>query len=123
MDRIYRQAQLVIIWLGPADTYTSDAFNAICSLANISGGKFENLNLLSDMLDFKPYKTLGIPYLPKSMWRAVHAIFHRPWFGRAWTVQKYALAREVTFYCGSWGVHGGILYNAMRFIHSVGWSY
>ncbi|KAF2493874.1 HET-domain-containing protein [Lophium mytilinum] len=99
MDRIYRQAQQVVVWLGPSDSMTDPAFKAIIAMA---GAPVDELHKLqgSRMLDPAPYKTLGIRMISKHEWQSMRALYERSWFSRAWTLQEFVLARKAVMFCG-----------------------
>ncbi|KAF2263677.1 hypothetical protein CC78DRAFT_449279, partial [Lojkania enalia] len=68
MDRVYATAEHVLIWLGPASD--DDA-------SEIMDGKLE-------IMDAATYHKLGIPIIPRDVWKRIRGLFERTWFQRMW---------------------------------------
>ena len=122
MDRIYRQAQKVIIWLGPSDSMTKPALNAIHKFSTASTDVYNEVYGRS-ISNPEPYEKLGIPMISKDEWLAVLALYNRSWFSRAWTVQEYALAREAVLQCGSIMIQFDAVSYAARVMSLIGWDF
>lgn len=121
MDRIYKQARKVVVWLGPSDSMTKPALNAIHTISNVSMDACKEVYGKS-ISNPKHYEKLGIPFISKEEWLAIRALYQRSWFSRAWTVQEYVLAREAVLQCGSIIVNfHGIPY-AARITSLIGWD-
>ena len=97
MHRIYQQAEAVDIWLGQATDDISKLHGIFCDLARTL------------LLTLTPSgKTRGEPpnildasdLLPVNEWRLLTGFFSRRWFHRLWTIQEFALAREIRMFCG-----------------------
>jgi len=84
MSRIYRGAEKVCIWLGPADSDSKMALDFI----NNEVLKLQNFDELCD----DPHAS------PK--WAAMLNLMKRSWFSRRWVVQEIALAHDAMIYCG-----------------------
>jgi hypothetical protein len=80
MQDIYRDAKAVYAWLGTADEDSERAFECLNSTDE------------EDLDD------------PASAWkyvRYVDQLFMRPYFNRAWIIQKCSLNSELTLFCGT----------------------
>ncbi|KAI0412019.1 heterokaryon incompatibility protein-domain-containing protein [Xylaria grammica] len=77
MEDIYRLAEIVVVWLGPATEITGEAFNYFESLA-------EHRRSLNDDRE-------RLPLLSKE-------ILEQPWFTRMWTIQEVAMASPNAVY-------------------------
>ncbi|KAF2112083.1 heterokaryon incompatibility protein-domain-containing protein [Lophiotrema nucula] len=121
MDRIYRQAQKVLVWLGPADSMTEPAVKAITTIA---GASVEVCGRLrgSRILDPEAYKTLGISSINEQEWLSMRALCQRSWFSRAWTTQEYALARKAFMLCGHAFVELRGVFLAVQNMALLGWN-
>ena len=100
MDRIFKNAACVFVWLGTADPLTETAFSTVSELATC-------YQLLgdSDIIPYEEnspedYEKAGIPYISLLQWNALAAIYCRQWFTRAWILQEAALATSVMVFCG-----------------------
>lgn len=102
MDKIYRQAAVVFIWLGEEDAFREDALGACQTLARIGcvyNNELAALSKESIVGDF--YRTLGVPSISARQWIALYAFLQRAWFRRAWVVQEVGLATLPIVMCGS----------------------
>ncbi|KAF2636806.1 HET-domain-containing protein [Massarina eburnea CBS 473.64] len=122
MDRIYRQAQQVIVWLGPSDSSTKLAVQVIANLANIPIKKCRELFMTSP-LSTDPYERLGIPTISKKDFMSVKALLERSWFARSWTVQEYVLARDTVLFCGTLILPFRAVPDAARNLALLGWDH
>ena len=83
MRDIYREADKVVVWLGPA-AYDSDI--AMDFIHDISVEKIDRQ---------VANKKLG------TAWRALVTLTRRPWFTRRWIIQEIAFARRAVLRCGT----------------------
>ena len=126
MDRIYRQAQQVLIWLGCQDTLSSHGFSAILQLAKAFpgvaevspesmdrvAGHWQNPSLL---------KRLGLSNINRNQWQGLLCLYHRTWFRRGWTVQEFALARDAVVICGNVVTRWAVWKKAAHFLFLTNW--
>lgn len=85
MTEIYSNAKNVCVWLGKAHADSRLALKFIkTQVLNI--WSFDELISNHDYVD---------------SWNALKELMKRPWFSRRWVVQKIALAKKGTVYCGS----------------------
>ncbi|KAI0098139.1 heterokaryon incompatibility protein-domain-containing protein, partial [Nemania sp. FL0031] len=104
MGRIYRQANVVVVWLGGEDEYVQDACTIMATLSE----KFLQDPHIFDrvrssgmtLFDTDTYRVLGIPRISIRQWIALYAFLSRSWFGRAWAIQEVCLARKPMVLCG-----------------------
>jgi hypothetical protein len=100
MDRVYKTASVVLIWLGPHDFFSRIAMETMSVLANASidsARKFQ----LSRGLQSSQYEELGLTPLSPLHWLALFAFLERRWFRRAWIIQEVALAKIAVVVCGT----------------------
>lgn len=90
MDRVYRQAVKVLIWLGPEDALTREGLQAIILLARM---RIETRDIPSEripavvgqMLDCPLFKKHKLPDIQPTQWQGLLCLFRRTWFTRVWT--------------------------------------
>ena len=116
MSKIYRNAERVLVWLGPSADGSNELMDNLAIAAQKckdSGmeGTFNRvtldqwhkwtIGLESDTLPFRrPFRDLSKELLTLVDVRALTAWFLRPWFHRVWTVQEFCLAKESILICG-----------------------
>lgn len=106
MNRIYRQADRVLVWLNLTDNPESQAFipraiELLPLLVKEFARSRQYLETDADARltpDFVVDRKLG--YLGRRGWEAIINLIRNPYFRRVWTVQEIALAKEITFLCG-----------------------
>lgn len=100
MERIYRQAQNVVIWLGPNDAFTQLGIKVMQRVASVPPEKQE-IELPYDLYDPEVYRRLGIPVCTSQDWLALATFLQRTWFSRVWVLQESFVAREIMVFCGT----------------------
>ncbi|KAL9596024.1 MAG: hypothetical protein Q9219_006075 [cf. Caloplaca sp. 3 TL-2023] len=104
MADIYKSAEKVIVWLGPAEDNSSLAMNSLEELAS----KFE---VDRDTFELTPFKAedadtiwLALDYpapFTEAMYRVIICFLDRPWFSRLWILQEVLLgADRAQLVCG-----------------------
>src|SRR5277367_5893834 len=85
MDRIYKEAERVCIWLGEA-----------------TGGNQDEIALahIRDIIKLQGFEDLVDPKFT-NQWAALASLMKREWFSRRWVVQEIAYARAATVHWGS----------------------
>ncbi|GAW23883.1 hypothetical protein ANO14919_134600 [Xylariales sp. No.14919] len=93
MGRIFGEAKMVHIWLGPEDDVTAKVF-AFLKLVSLlpEAEKQEMAFLVANVMR----KLGGIDVL-----RGLMDLSERPWFSRRWIIQEACLARGAIAHCGS----------------------
>jgi hypothetical protein len=124
MQHVFRHARPVIIWLGEA---TADSNLALTFVRQIHGRylshtrqRFEN-EKMEDYPKVPEIKAkLRCFMKPKctSSWVALHSLFNRPWWSRAWIIQELLMAKQLQLFCGkkssSWHIISVVIYVAMQ---------
>jgi len=115
MQKIYMQAQQVVISLGQADSLTDKAMDFIVplqeALMSISHPPFGTA-LASGIEAFR-YIRAGIDLSP-GPWSALNALFNRNWWNRTWVIQEAALGVDPIFVCGDRGVKWEVMVQVMK---------
>jgi hypothetical protein len=116
MDRIYREAKQVVVWLGTdKGGIAESAFQVICALADgqnamsIAGdNEGIQINVPTSYESIKAGKHVtktGVrpmpPFSNGALWSSVHDFFQNKWFLRMWVLQEIVLARSATVMWGS----------------------
>jgi len=117
MANIYRLAQRVLAWLGPAANNSSHALQTLQYL-----GKQSVTTLKGWRRGTAPDATepdLGImtplPYSRKT-WAAISQVLDRGWFQRLWIVQEVQLAQDAVVVCGKATVSWLVFWQAVAFL-------
>jgi hypothetical protein len=92
MTRIYRKANGVHIWLGEEDDDSELAMDLVRQLGSSGRRGPGEQNVVYP-------KTTAEQRV--AHWRALTAVFQRPWWERVWIRQEVAVAKEATVHCGS----------------------
>ncbi|KAF2647075.1 hypothetical protein K491DRAFT_699856 [Lophiostoma macrostomum CBS 122681] len=127
MDRVYRQAQKVLIWLGQDDTLTRGGFEAMRQMARAKQW-YEDLpkekisEAIGKIHKSTLFKRFGVPDITPRQWQGVLSLYRRTWFSRAWTVQECALARDIVFICGDLVTKFRLWIEAGLFLMASEWS-
>ena len=104
MKEVYSMAISVSIWLGSAERSTADA---IASIEKIHQQCLEAIGGL-EHLNTHLYGIGGFKYsdapLPDCDWPALQAFYAAQWFGRLWVIQEIGLAKDSTFFVGSFSI-------------------
>jgi Heterokaryon incompatibility protein (HET) len=98
MDTIYWEAYIVVAWLGEATQDSPAAFELMRRIYAIA-----DTTPQSDLAKPLPESDLeanGLPNKYSSDWKALDAIFWRPWFTRIWIVQEITVAKRAAVLCG-----------------------
>lgn len=124
MQDVYRKADRVIVWLGPAANDSDLAMNAIrrvggeaFKLRGMSVKEVATKGLRSRLLDLNGLDEGSaeqfyhrIAGKGGSEWHfplaAMAALAHRPWWRRVWVLQEFVFAKHLLFVCGLESVEG-----------------
>ncbi|KAL5315559.1 hypothetical protein ACEPPN_016427 [Leptodophora sp. 'Broadleaf-Isolate-01'] len=126
MADIYRNAGLVIMWLGEEITIdgVSTEGAAFALLKQIQ--EVFNVHGLVD-LDFQlagpdgdPCPGYGLPYTQSVDWIRLSRVFSKPYFERIWIIQEVVNARKAILACGSVSVDWEIVRNLARSVRKCG---
>lgn len=106
MDRIYQNADNVIIWLGASTTDIDCLFYWMRCLDHqmvvveygIRQSTTATWKHQWEILNSDPRRNLK--FHSSSMTSGIQQLFRRKWFSRIWVIQEAALAKAATIYCG-----------------------
>ncbi|ETS79807.1 hypothetical protein PFICI_07336 [Pestalotiopsis fici W106-1] len=114
MHRIYRQASKVWVWLGDSKECTEAAIALLPRLAQLGQtlqksppARWSNSHLT--------FASAGLPDHKSPIWEAIRAILCNDWFTRVWTVQEFALAKQVSFLCGLYEIESERVTGALMY--------
>ncbi|KAK5661306.1 hypothetical protein OQA88_11201 [Cercophora sp. LCS_1] len=106
MGDIYREADVVLAWLGPETEQTEGAIKCVEEVAALADTEkyaddVRKLSFAAMSLDVLPMEKSDAVRI-KEMWQthAVDDIYARAWFSRLWIVQEFMLAKRMTFHIG-----------------------
>jgi hypothetical protein len=106
MLNIYRQAETVIIWLGPATYATNVAIDSLRQLHESQKTNVPTLRQDADSdwttrwADVKQVLKARYVDIEPRMREGLHELLFRPWFRRAWILQEIANAQSAYVYTG-----------------------
>ncbi|KAI1126731.1 heterokaryon incompatibility protein-domain-containing protein [Nemania abortiva] len=106
MGLVYKNAQRVIVWLGPESEDSGDAIDFLRRTPML------DVATTSDK-DYREYLVLFSLHL-----KAVSRLLRRPWFTRVWCVQEFLFGNHVVFQCGSYCLERQELDNTFRFFNN-----
>ena len=99
MDRIYRRADGVYIWLGEEADESGLAMDLLSEYNIIRGcgeDKGKDPYMLTEQFTKRTEKWT-------SHWRAFGKLIKRPWFSRRWIIQESVFAQQKSIFCGTRG--------------------
>ena len=108
MDKIFQRATAVDVWLGKAYPDTQKINDIVQDLVSLQEQEQKWLP--------RPIWNTGEDLVLPSDWETLVQIMSRRWFHRLWTLQEFALAKEVNLLCGNVTIDLGRLLKAARFL-------
>jgi hypothetical protein len=94
MQRVFRNAHRVLVWLGPdLDGFARDAFDTCAKL----GQREMNIDDVETALATDLDTNHGF----RKWFRPIFELAARPWWGRVWIIQEFALAKDLLFLWGA----------------------
>ncbi|KAF4447492.1 hypothetical protein F53441_8976 [Fusarium austroafricanum] len=97
MEKIYENAEEVIVWLGHEKDYTRTAVACFQRLPIITREEL----LSDDHVVMRDQAFAACNFSDSEMLDMTRFFTDHAWFGRTWTLQEMWLAREMTFVCGT----------------------
>ena len=101
MRRIYKTAYLVVADLGKAGDDYNDVAAVFNPLVHIS-----KTTATYEQIPVERYDLFGLPAFEDRPWEKWRRFLARPWFGRLWILQEYALAAHINML---YQLHGEVL--------------
>ena len=114
MDKIFQRATAVDIWLGKAYPDTQKVNGILRDLVHLH--EQEQKLLPDEVWPIRPSWTTGEEILLPTDWETLVQILSRRWFHRLWTLQEYALAKEINILCGNAAIDVKSLYQTAKFL-------
>ncbi|MCJ1333811.1 hypothetical protein MMC10_010511 [Thelotrema lepadinum] len=110
MRRIFKRAAAVSIWLGEEADDSSLALDTVVKVV------LPPKKAPGEIVSISP--TVSADQKLRC-WKALWALYKRPWFGRAWVRQEIALSKFQTVYCGAYSCHFNDLKNVTLYLDYV----
>ena len=117
MRYIYREANSVIVWLGPAADNSHLALDLLIKLSDIRERR-HNFGRYGVILRENLCNS-GLPDFLDPDWAALNSLLSRSWFSRVWVVQELAISKYSIVRCGDREIPWVIIANAARAIHET----
>ena len=102
MSETYKNAQVVLVWLGKAANDSDMAMDYTMELK-------EKLSPIQKPIRVDQLTSHGLNDQDHPVWSALGHLYCRSWFERLWVVQEAVLARELVLLCGSKSINWKIL--------------
>lgn len=117
-DKIFRQAQRVVLWLGPMVNVDMEIriLSVLSGLASIPFEAYDNNSSLNPD-SFSSFKELGVDPIADSDWFHIMDFFMRPWFSSVWCIQELLLARQLRVLCGPFEISWHTIAQSLLFLH------
>ena len=114
MDKIFQRATAVDVWLGKAYPDTQKINDIVHELVLLH----EQVQQLptNETAPVRPTWFVGEHILLPDDWETLVQIISRRWFHRLWTLQEFALAKEVNMLCGNVTINLSDLHKAMQLL-------
>jgi hypothetical protein len=100
MHLIYKNADAVLIWLGPQDKVAMQAVTAMDKLLKAPKLATKTLRLSEKDRSTAYQAAMRLP-IHEFDWYCIVSLLQRRWFRRAWVIQEVAWARTAIVVCGS----------------------
>ena len=109
MANVYRNAAVVILWLGEARAGTGEALEVLGRMADTwpelkpsEPRSNYNLETYDPAARASQVRTasIGLPHETSAVWQSVGDVVRRPWFGRMWILREHLAARTSYFRIG-----------------------
>ncbi|KAF7510075.1 hypothetical protein GJ744_007179 [Endocarpon pusillum] len=113
MAEIFQRASEVLVWLGPGEDASEDAFQVLRQLGEAAlrlGGQRRHVDSFAEVLEPQEIVDRGIVDALMAEWcpdnvlcldiDSAQRVLQRSWFRRVWVLQEAALNDNVTFRCG-----------------------
>ncbi|KAK2022003.1 HET domain-containing protein [Colletotrichum zoysiae] len=119
MGDIYREAEQVLIWLGPSSYETKILMGFLKKLHRATSGDKDQKALdrvQEDWLAAEQDASNDRAALCRLQRDGMVSLFEEPWFTRIWVVQEVSNARAASVCCGRWSVPAHLLATAATLV-------
>ncbi|KAJ9605444.1 hypothetical protein H2200_010101 [Cladophialophora chaetospira] len=101
MDRIFAQAEEVIVYLGEVHNDDMDVLKILDCYQAVCDVKWSSLRQSSNAMELKSQlQELDLPQADSTFWTKFSRFACRAWYTRVWIIQEFVLARKVRFMIG-----------------------
>ena len=107
MWAIYEKARNVVVFLGESRFGSDEALHLLFELTCLPVEVRDRHDQITRLLQDNGRS---------SQWNALLELMHRPWWGRAWVIQEFAVARKTIFLCGSARLGGHDFEQALEYL-------
>ena len=98
MDRIYRNAEEVVVWIGKAEDDNTEVMRLIQKVAQMNDSFFHSLGHAESPGKLSTY---GLPHSSDPIWSQYLDFYERKWFNRGWVIQEVVLGQQVVAHWGA----------------------
>ncbi|KAF4629992.1 hypothetical protein G7Y89_g8154 [Cudoniella acicularis] len=122
MDKIYREARNVIVWLGQENEFTKDAISLLKKIHKIPRERYKHVGV-GEWHDYNnTFIQMGV-YFPPGFkeWLSLIAFFNMPFLQRVWIIQEIILARKVEIVWGKHRFSWDLVRSIASFLEGTGW--
>jgi Heterokaryon incompatibility protein (HET) len=113
MDKIYSDAQVVLVWLGSAQNHSDMAMDHASELQ-------EKLRSIGGVNYFDNLPSHGLEDQTHPLWPSFGHLLRRSWFELLWVIQEAVLANKLVVLCGSKWLDWEILSGLTMALHQTG---
>ena len=96
MNRIYRQAHTVVVWLGQDDMHTEAALRVMQNILAVPPQK-QQTKITTELFESEVYETLEIDFVGPQEWLNYAAFLQRTYFTRVWVIQEVGMSNSLLF--------------------------
>ncbi|KAH6667725.1 heterokaryon incompatibility protein-domain-containing protein [Halenospora varia] len=119
MDRIYKRAIRVAIWLGREEKEDANALQYLEEIHSNGGlPEYFHFEYERPTHSFDPVANEEWYRQHRSMWKPISRLCARVYWTRVWIIQEVQLATKATLYCGNdaidWEIFSRVLYSAVN---------
>ena len=94
MEKIYKHAQKVVVWLGEEDNDSKAALKLARKILDLDRRSPDVIFQRSNL------ESLGLPGWKSKEWKALQKFLGRPWFKRIWVIQEVIVSTRAMVMCG-----------------------
>lgn len=112
MGDIYKNAEHVLVWLGPQGGESDLGLNIIRDLGNA----YHDYKCSE-----KAFQSIEEKYVSTQdqAWTSLSQLLRRPWWSRLWTVQEVVLGSQVSLICGTQSISWNSMYHTYHALRNM----